>query len=320
MGFFKSFFTGKSEDPEAEKKRNEQKNFEIFKYDGMRAQRMGRLDYAIKCFNEALKLREDFETMSYLSQAYIQTNQLTEARQLLERMTRMENTHSASFIALAHLCYMMEDYPAMAEAARQAIAIEEGNAMGHYLLGKAVDGQGDGIMSIAHLTKAIMLKDDFTEARLLRAEALTKMNQYKEAMEDIDALLAQNPDEESALLLRGKVEEATGKPQEAEADYRHVAGLNPFNEQAILYLGRLYIAQQRSDEAIEMLDEAIEASPNFVQAYQMRGEAKLLKGDKEGAANDMEQALQLNPAELQGFNGRYDNQPTGPKQTDILGL
>ena len=42
MGFFKSFFSGKQEKPETEKQKNDQKNFEIFKYDGMRAQRMGR--------------------------------------------------------------------------------------------------------------------------------------------------------------------------------------------------------------------------------------------------------------------------------------
>ena len=54
MGFFKSFFSGKSDSPANEKQKNEQKNFEIFKYDGMRAQRMGRTDYAIKCFTEAL--------------------------------------------------------------------------------------------------------------------------------------------------------------------------------------------------------------------------------------------------------------------------
>ena len=29
------------------------KNFEILKYDGIRAQRMGKLPYAIKCFEEA---------------------------------------------------------------------------------------------------------------------------------------------------------------------------------------------------------------------------------------------------------------------------
>ena len=67
MGFFKSFFSGKQEKPETAKQKNDQKNFEIFKYDGMRAQRMGRPDYAIKCFTEALALQEDFETMSYLS-------------------------------------------------------------------------------------------------------------------------------------------------------------------------------------------------------------------------------------------------------------
>ena len=42
MGFFKSFFSGKPANPEEEKQKNNQKNFEIFKYDGMRAQRMGR--------------------------------------------------------------------------------------------------------------------------------------------------------------------------------------------------------------------------------------------------------------------------------------
>ena len=63
--FFKSFFSGKSETPESEKQKNDQKNFEIFKYDGLRAQRMGRPDYAVKCFTEALAIQEEFETMGH---------------------------------------------------------------------------------------------------------------------------------------------------------------------------------------------------------------------------------------------------------------
>ena len=70
MGFFKSFFSGKTSNPEEEKQKNKQKNFEIFKYDGMRAQRMGRADYAIKCFTEALALQEDFETMLFGASIY----------------------------------------------------------------------------------------------------------------------------------------------------------------------------------------------------------------------------------------------------------
>ena len=243
----------------------------------------------------------------------------SEARRLLERMTQMEPDHTNTFLNLANVCFALEDYPAMAEAARKAIALEEGNAIAHYLLGKATDGQGDGIMCIAHLTKAILLKADFTEARLLRAEALIRMQQYKEATEDIDAILSQDPDEENALLLRGRLKEATGHPEEAEADFRKVTEDNPFNEQAYLCLGQLYIGQKKLEEAIALFDEAIELNPHFVQAYHERGRAKLLNGDKDGATEDMKKELELNPQESKAFNGEYNNRPGG-RQTDILGL
>ena len=285
MGFFKSFFSGKSDSPANEKQKNEQKNFEIFKYDGMRAQRMGRTDYAIKCFTEALAIQEDFETMGYLAQVYTQTSELDEAHKLLERMTEIEPEHISTYLSL----------------------------------GKADNGQGDGIMCIAHLTKAIVLKDDFIEARLLRAEALVQMQQYKEAMEDIDTILAQDPEDESAILLRGKIEEATGDKEKAESSYQKVTELNPFNEQAFLYLGQLYITQNKLAEAIELFTEATELNPNFAEAYHERGRAKLLNGDKEGSAEDMKKGLELNPKEIQNFNGQYGNQPGG-STGNILGL
>ena len=319
MGFFKSFFSGKPDNPMAEQEKARQKNFDIFKYDGIRAQRMGRQDYAIKCFNEALAIRDDFETRQYLAQAYVQTNQLPEARRQLEQMTRMEPEHASAFITLANLCYMMEDYPAMAEAAQKAIALEEGNAMAHYLLGKADNGQGDSLMCIAHLTQAIALKEDFTEARLLRAEALGKMQQRKEALEDLEAILAQDPDEESALLLRGQLAEAAGDPGKAEADYRRVTEVNPFNEQAFARLGSLYAAQGKTTEAIALLDEAIELNPGSSALYHERGRAKLLGGDKEGSMEDLKKELELNPQEAEKLNGEFDNKPL-VQQTNILGL
>ncbi|EJW91971.1 tetratricopeptide repeat protein [gut metagenome] len=319
MGFFKSFFSGKKDDPESDKQKSTQKNFEIFKYDGMRAQRMGRPDYAIKCFTEALNLQDDFETMSYLAQVYIQTNQLTEARHILEDMSHKEKEHVTTFLTLANVCYMLEDYPAMVQAAQQAIRIEEGNAMAHYLLGKALYGQGDGIMSIAHLTKAIVLKDDFTEARLLRAEVLNKMQQPKEAMEDIETVLTRNPNEENALLLRGNIQEEMGNLTEAETDYQHVIEVNPFQESAFLYLGKLYIRQDKLTEAIAVFDEAVDLNPNFAQAYHERGRAKLLNGDKNGSLEDIKKALELNPKDVETLNGQFNNQPLN-RQTDILGL
>lgn len=318
MGFFKNFFSGKSEISETDKKRSEQKNFEIFKYDGMRAQRMGRLDYAEKCYTEALKLHDDSETRSYLAQLFVQTGQLDEARRLLEQMAEAEPSHVDTLLQLANLCYMQEDYAGMADAARRAIRQEEGNAVAHFLLGKAEDGSGDSLMSVAHLTQAIVLRDDFIEARLLRAEALIKMGQGKEAQEDLAAILAQHPDHEEALLLCGRLCEQRGDCSAAEGRYTHILEQNPFNEQAYLALSALYIRQKRYSEAITLLDEAIEVNPSFSQAFHERGRAKLLNGDKEGSFVDMKQALALDPKEAERVNGHFDNQSF--RQTDILGL
>lgn len=177
--FFKSFFSGKSETPESEKQKNDQKNFEIFKYDGLRAQRMGRPDYAIKCFTEALASKRISRRWA------ISANFTSRWEKPKSPRTSGENgsngTSCDQHIPHTGQCrYIQEDYKAMEEAAGKAIAIEEGNAVAHFLLGKARKGQDDEIMTIAHLTKAITLKDDFIEARLMRAEALLKMKQYKE--------------------------------------------------------------------------------------------------------------------------------------------
>lgn len=316
--FFKSFFSGKSENPENEKQKADKKNFEIFKYDGLRAQRMGRPDYAVKCFTEALAIEEDFETLGYLSQLYIQTSELEKAREILNRMVELEPAMTTTHLSIANICYMQEEYENMEAAAQKAIELEEENAMAHYLLGKATKGLGNDLMTVAHLTKSITLKDDFTEARLLRAETLLKMNQLKEVAEDIEAILAQNPDEEAAILLRGKLKEAEGKPEEAEADYLNITEVNPFNEQAYLYLGQLFITQKKLTEAIALFDEAIELNPNFGTAYHERGRAKLLNGDKDGSVEDMKKALELNPKEGESLNGQFATQPAA--STNILGL
>ena len=60
--FFKSLLgfssSGKAASAE-EQGKNKEKNFNILKYDGVRAQNMHKLPYAILCFNEALNIHED---------------------------------------------------------------------------------------------------------------------------------------------------------------------------------------------------------------------------------------------------------------------
>ena len=301
---FKSLIKGKSEDGNGKEK----KNFEILKYDGLRAQRMGRIDYAVKCFLSALEIEEEFEILNYLSEIYIKTGETEKAKEMLLRMVEQEPELPNTYLVLANVYFMEDEYSEMAKVAQKAIDLDDKNALAYYLFARACHGLKDEINSVANLTKAIALKEDFMEAYLMRAEVLIEIKQYKEAMEDVEAILGMQSEEENALLLRGKIKQATGKEEEAENDFRTVTELNPFNEHAYIDLGQLYISQKKLAEAIELFDEAIELNPNSASAYYERGRAKLLNGDKEGSSEDMKTSLQLNPKDGEKITGQFDNQ------------
>jgi len=304
--FLKSLFLGKTEETDIEKK-NKEKNFDIFKYDGLRAQRIGNLDYAVKCFNEALKLEEEFETMGYLASVLVQLNNLDEARDMYAKMIEKEPSLPEPLINHAQICYLQGFYKITAEDCIEAIHLDENNAATYLLLAKANWGLEEKPNAIAHLTKAIELKKDFYEAYLTRAEYLEKLNEFTCAMEDIEEVLMLSPNNEAALLLRGKMHEINQEPDKAIEDYEKVIELNPFNEQTYLYLGQLFISEKRLEEAITDFDEAIELSPNFVKAYQERGRAKFLNGDKEGSLADMKKSLEIDPEEAKKLDGEFKN-------------
>ena len=66
MGFFKRFFGGKSESSEDKKEDQSAKDFEVLKYDGVRAMHQGQMDYAIKCLTNALLAKQVDEEIFFL--------------------------------------------------------------------------------------------------------------------------------------------------------------------------------------------------------------------------------------------------------------
>ena len=71
MGFLKTLFGGREESPEEKAEKRREREFDVLKYDGVRARKIGEVKYAIRCFREALALRNDTETASYLAVALL---------------------------------------------------------------------------------------------------------------------------------------------------------------------------------------------------------------------------------------------------------
>ena len=300
MGIFSSLFGGN-------KKTDEEKNFDILKYDGIRAMRIGKLTYALKCFEEATALREDLETMNHQANTYIRVNRMDDARALLVRMTEIAPDQPLVFQSLASLCYMQEDYKAMNDACQKALALNDQDPGTYFLSAKAAVGMSNGFQAIAMLTKAIMLNEEFVEAYQLRAEVLWQMRQAKDASDDIEKLLSLNPDDENALLLKAEIMAVSGDEEGAVKLMNDVLALNPFCEKAYLLKGSYLLAKKDADGAIAVYNEALEINPNFAAAYHERGRAKLAKGDKQGSMEDMKRAIELAPEQGAAISGEYNN-------------
>lgn len=318
MNLLKKLFAGNNEPEENVRHKNEERNFDILKYDGIRAQRIGKWIYAEKCFKEALNIRPDLETASLLVSTSLQLNKLEQAHEVLGQMISLEPQRLQSYLDLARVCYLQEHYDDMLATAQQAAQLAPDNETPYFLQAQAYHKLGDSIHTIVALTQAISRKEDFTEAYLMRGQVLLEMKQYNEAQEDVDFLLKHDSIDEEALRLAAEVQQGLGNEDEAVTYYRKVIDLNPFNEHSYEQIALILARKKEYAQAIATLDEALEINEK-AQLYQLRGKLKMDSGDKEGALADMKKALELNPESENRISGHFDNFDTLYKSNNPLG-
>lgn len=271
MGFFSTLFGGRQLSPEEEKQEQEAKKFDLLKYDGVKAMKMGQADYAVRCFTEALKVHDDLEVHDYLSQVLLRQGNLDAAMNELRTLGDAEPENAQIQIRMAQVAYMQEDYATMETVCQQATTLEPENAEPYFLHAEALKGQQNPVGAIAMLTKAISLKEDYAEAYLLRGQTLLVMGDAASAETDADWLLEHVGDHEDVLLLKARVEAAKGQAQDAIRVYGKVIEVNPFQ----------------------------------IDAFRERGRLRLDLGDKAGAEQDMQTVLELDPQQMADVSGEY---------------
>ncbi|MDR2927575.1 MAG: tetratricopeptide repeat protein [Cytophagaceae bacterium] len=289
MGFFSSLFgSSKGEDNIDEQQKALLRNFDILKHDGMRALNMRQTAYAVKCFTEALKIKDDFESLKHLAAAMMMQGDFEKALNTLNRMLEHEEERIITLITRANILHLLNRFREAIADCNAIIAMDPESHAAFYLLAQSENGVGNREMSIEHLTQAIALKDDFADAYRLRSEVYLTMEQYENALADAGQVVELNAEDETAYILRGKIYEQLHNTGAALGDYRYALEMNPFNEDACLFAVKLLMNSANVDEAIALLNEAIEHNELFARAYQLRSLARGAKGDTAGAQKDLE--------------------------------
>lgn len=274
MGFFKTLFTGKEETEEEKQEQMAKNQFDVFKYDGIQAQRIGKMDYALECYKRALAIQDDTETRVIYANALMSMDNLEAAVEQLEIVREKNPENMDVLLTLADLYFQLEQYDQMEALCNAALQVNDTVAATHYLMAKMYKAKGDMINAVAQCTLAISKREEpYAEAYYLRAQLLMEMQQYTEAEADVDVILPLDNENDEYLMLKGECCEALQKPEEAKEYYLKVKELNPYITKAYIRLGAILMAQ----------------------------------GQKEEAAKIVEEGLQLAPEELKNVNGEYSN-------------
>lgn len=253
MNIFKKLFGAQKTTEEV--KQEKEKDFDMVKYDGVRALRMHQFDLAAKSLEHALQLNaEDLECRDYLSQAYISMGDLQKAYEQLQILSEAQTDNVAVLLRMADVAYMMENYTAMSEVCDKALHLDTSNLQTYLCYAKACRGLGEPIRAVSMLTEAIGKREDFYAARLLRGSILLDQAQLSEAELDATFLYEHIPGNEDVLLLKARVEKAQGKMEEAEQTYGKVMEVNPFSIDA--YRERSEVRRSLGDSAGAAEDEA----------------------------------------------------------------
>ncbi len=131
--------------------------------------------------------------------------------------------------------------------------------------------QGDMVMAVAKLTKAIADDGSFAQAYLERGQTLLAMGDLKAAKADADRLEVRWPDSLDVIMLQA----------------------------------RIAYAYSDLESAIHYYDIAIEIDHSAAEAYRERGKARLELGDAVGAADDAKKVVGLRPNLLDNISGQF---------------
>ena len=247
MGFWKALFGSSELTPEEEKKEQQAKNFDLLKYDGVKAMKMGQTDYAVRCFREALKIQDDLEIHDHLSRELMRMGELRDAYEELSLLERAEPRNAQVLVRMTQVAFMEEDYQLMDEVCQRLLQLDDKQAGSYLLSAQAQIGLGHDEEAITLLTKAIELCDGYAEAYLLRGQTLLRMGKVEDAASDTLQLLDLVGNQEDALLLKARVEVARGHRDLAQAIYNKVIEVNPFSVEA--FSERALLKRQAGDDA-----------------------------------------------------------------------
>jgi tetratricopeptide (TPR) repeat protein len=233
-----------------------------------------------------------------------------------KKVTELEPNLPVGFVNLGQAHMENRDYGAAIPPLKRALELSPDLAAAHQLLGYALLAQGYNAEAIPHLEKA--------QEQTALGIAQTRTGQLTQAVENLQATLAKNPNDADLLYYLGRASGLLSKQSidallasypdsarahqamaenyfvlrqmpQAEKEFREAMRLRPDTPELHLELGLVYAGSSQWAKAEEEFRAQTKMEPGNAEAAYRLGSALLQQGKAREARTELERSNRLQP-------------------------
>ena len=189
------------------------------------------------------------------------------------------------------LAYNAGDYEAAAEAFRQSIAAQPGNARGYINLASALGMLGQKEAAMENYEQALKLDDKSATAHFNLGLLYLDGEAYDKALEHLQAAVELSPKDAQARLYLAQLLHQQGRNNEAFEQYKAVIQTNPAMSDAWMGIARMLFDNGQLADALKVLENAGKQLPHDIRI--MHALARMYAGSPDLSLRDAEKAKPL---------------------------
>jgi Flp pilus assembly protein TadD len=189
---------------------------------------IGNVNAAITCFQQVLRIRPDFaQAHDNLGYALLQLGKVDEAITHCQRALQINPDDAEACVNLGNALFRKGRVDAAIAQYQKALQIKPGLAMAHNDLGNALLQTGKVDAAITSFQQALRIQPDFAEAHDNLGNALLQAGRINEAVLHCQRALQIKPDDAEACVNLGNALLRKGRVDDAIAQYQKALQIKP---------------------------------------------------------------------------------------------
>ncbi|HEX7510327.1 MAG TPA: tetratricopeptide repeat protein, partial [Chitinivibrionales bacterium] len=260
---------------------------------------LGNTAKAISTLEKELRLNpSDVEAYAHLGDLYTKEGLTEKARIIYEKMVNLNPNNDKIQMMLGSYYLKAKKYPEALKYFQKSYTVER-NA-------KAAEGMAQAAFNIDKFDmardaaeSAIRIDPSLWESRLVLSKIYLKDKNYKDAIDQLEAMLKKDPSGKEIWQQLALCYEQTGNPAKlAEAD-RKIISLDAQNTASRLRLARYSVSQNDLKTAFDLYKELSTLSSGSADVFKNLFDISMQRGDKDNAIVFLKRYVAIKPGDAE---------------------